>query len=53
MTVVGVESLRMRKESEDPEAAGTAGAGMWLIPRFGPRNVNFGNIEWLEEPGPA
>jgi hypothetical protein len=50
MTVVAPDSLRMRKESEDSEAAGTAGAGMWLIPRFGPSSVNFGNVEWLEEP---
>jgi hypothetical protein len=53
MEVVAPDELKMKKESEDPEAAGVAGAGMWLIPRFGPRSVSFGNVEWLEEPRPA
>ena len=53
MTVIGPTDIRMRKESEDAQPAGTAGAGMWLIPRFNPGSVNFGNVEWLEEAGPA
>jgi hypothetical protein len=48
---VAPEQLKMVKVSEDTQAAGTGGAGMVLSPRFGPRNVNFGNVEWLEQPG--
>jgi hypothetical protein len=53
MTVIGPSDLRMRKFAEDPQPAGQAGAGMWLRPRFTPGSVNFGNVEWLEVPGPA
>ena len=41
----------MVKLTEDTQPAGTGGAGMVLSPRFGPRSVNFGNVEWLEQPG--
>jgi hypothetical protein len=53
MTVIGPTDLRMRKYDEDTQDAGQAGAGMWLRPRFNPGSVNFGNVEWLEVPGPA
>jgi len=53
MTVIPPKDIRMRKTSEDaPGASGTANAGMILAPRFTPGNVNFGNVEWLEVPGP-
>lgn len=48
---VAPDDLKMVKLSEDVQAPGTGGAGMILSPRFGPRNVNFGNVEWLEQPG--
>jgi hypothetical protein len=53
ITAVAPDSLAMVKDTEDAIPAGTSGAGMLLKPRFGPRNVNFGNVEWLEVPGPA
>jgi hypothetical protein len=53
MTAIPPKNIRMRKVSEDPPgASGTANAGMMLRPRFMPANVNFGNVEWLEVPGP-
>jgi len=54
MKVIAPKDIRMRKTSEDPAgASGTANAGMMLAPRFTPGSVNFGNVEWLEVPGPA
>jgi hypothetical protein len=53
MTAIAPKNIRMRKVSEDPPGtSGTANAGMMLVPRFMPANVNFGNVEWLEVPGP-
>jgi hypothetical protein len=53
MKVIAPKDIRMRKISEDaPGASGTANAGMRLSPRFTPGSVNFGNVEWLEVPGP-
>ena len=46
-------SIAMHRHALDAFPPGAAGAGMLLEARFAPRNVSFGFIEWLEDPGPA
>jgi hypothetical protein len=53
MTVVAPASLRMRRQNVMAFAAGSAGAGMRLLVRVFPRDVNFGWVSLLEDPGPA
>jgi len=53
ITVIAPRDIRMLKFSEDrPSPPGTAGAGMRMHPVFAPGSVSFGNVEWLEDPGP-
>jgi hypothetical protein len=53
MDVIAPNDIQMRRNSVLPYAAGTAGAGMLLEVRVQPRNVNFGWVSLLEDPGPA
>ena len=53
MTVVAPASIRMTSFDEQAFPAGSAGASMRLIVRVHPRNVNFGWVSLLEDPGPA
>lgn len=53
MTVVAPSDITMRRTNVLAYAAGSAGAGMQLEVRVQPRNVNFGWVSFLEDPGPA
>lgn len=53
MTVIAPTSLAMARASVNAYAAGTQGVGMITNVTIGPNTVSFGNVEWLEEPGPA
>lgn len=47
--LVAPTSIDFRKTQDDPQLP--AGVGMVTNLTFGPQNVNFYNVEWLEEPG--
>lgn len=53
ITVVAPTSLSMVVASSHGLTAGKAGVCMLTNVTVGPANVCFGNVEWLEVPGPA
>ena len=53
MTVIAPSSLAMVVSSQHPLTAGTAGVCMVTNVTVGPATVSFGNVQWLEVPGPA
>jgi hypothetical protein len=50
--VVAPSSLKFKLKSEDTYPAGQQGVGMYTDLTVGPTSVSFGNVEWLEVPGP-
>jgi hypothetical protein len=52
-TIIAPNRLSMKKVSEDSWPKGVQGVGMITNVTIGPTSVNFGNLEWLEVPGPA
>jgi hypothetical protein len=51
--VIAPTGLTMKKASEDTFPAGQQGVGMITNVTIHPTNVSFGNVQWLEVPGPA
>lgn len=51
--VIAPNKLRMAVSSNDALTAGTAGVCMVTNVTIGPAHVSFGNVEWLEVPGPG
>jgi hypothetical protein len=51
--VIAPTGLTMKKVSEDNFPAGQQGVGMITNVTIHPTNVSFGNVQWLEVPGPA
>jgi hypothetical protein len=51
--VIAPTGLTMKKASEDAFPAGQQGVGMITNVTVGPTSVSFGNVQWLEVPGPA
>jgi hypothetical protein len=53
MTVIAPSSIAMVLSSQHGLTAGTAGVCMVTNVTVGPATVSFGNVQWLEVPGPA
>ena len=53
MTVIAPSSIAMVVSSQHTLTAGTAGVCMVTNVTVGPATVSFGNVQWLEVPGPA
>lgn len=53
LTVIAPSSLKFKKASDTGFPAGQQGAQMVCNITVGPSSVCFGNVQWLEIPGPA